>query len=236
MKNHRHLLPTTLLLATLAHPFVVGAQGMPAEARANIHALFDGHATITRTVEVTKTGYIAVTESSDPEVATALRGHVNQMSKRLESGLMVRRWDPAFAEYVEFYAQIEHEFTPTDRGLKATVTGKTPDAIRVARNHAQVISEFVADGWVGHDRSHPAVAVQDTTSQRGMGNGRGMGQGRGMMGHGKGPGAGASAEPRAEAGGCCQACRTAAATTEAGGEPNSEAGACAACGRATRSE
>ncbi len=31
-------------------------------------------------------------------------------------------------------------------------------AIKVAQNHAAVISEFVKDGWQAHDRNHPAVA------------------------------------------------------------------------------
>ena len=37
------------------------AQGMPAEARANIHALFGQHTNISRSVTMTKDGYVAVT-------------------------------------------------------------------------------------------------------------------------------------------------------------------------------
>lgn len=135
----------------------VSAQGMPPEARANIHALFQGHDKITRTVKTTDKGYIATTESDDPRIVSALREHVRQMSARLESGLMVRRWDPAFAEYVGHYREIRHRFAKTDKGVRMTVTGKTPEAIRVAQNHAGVISQFVRDGWSEHDRSHPAV-------------------------------------------------------------------------------
>jgi len=79
------------------------------------------------------------------------------MSDRLESGLMVRRWDPAFAEYVGHYKDIKHKFAKTKKGVRMTVTGKTPAAIKVAQNHAAVISEFIKDGWKAHDRSHAAV-------------------------------------------------------------------------------
>lgn len=130
---------------------------MPAAARTNIHTLFENHSKLTRTVSKTTNGYVATTESEDPKVAEALRTHVQQMSSRLESGLMVRRWDPAFAEYAANYKDIEHKFEKTTKGVRMTVTGKTPKAIAVAQNHAAVVSEFVKDGWLAHDRTHPPV-------------------------------------------------------------------------------
>lgn len=148
---------TILLGFLVASSAPAQAQGMPRAARDTIHTLFNNHEKVTRTVEQTEKGYIATTESDDPKVAAALREHVKQMSSRLESGLMVRRWDPAFAEYVEHYGDIKHRFERTKKGVRMTVTGKTPAAIQVARNHAAVISDFVNDGWQAHDRSHPAV-------------------------------------------------------------------------------
>jgi hypothetical protein len=152
----------TLMVAVIGamtlSPTRTCAQGMPPEARGNIHTLFRNHDKLTRTVEKTDTGYIATTESDDPKVVTALREHIKQMSARLESGLMVRRWDPAFAEYVAHYKDIKHQFSKTKKGVRMTVTGKTPAAIKVAQNHAAVISEFVKDGWKAHDRNHPAVS------------------------------------------------------------------------------
>ncbi|NJM55264.1 MAG: hypothetical protein HC841_04550 [Verrucomicrobiae bacterium] len=52
-----------------------------------------------RTITLTDTGYIAVTESDDPQIAKTLRSHVNQMQDRLDEGLFVRRWDPAYEEW-----------------------------------------------------------------------------------------------------------------------------------------
>lgn len=147
----------TLGLVLVQGPLTVRAQGMPPENRKNIHALFTNHDKVKRTVEKTEKGYVATTESDDPAVAAALREHVKQMGSRLESGLMVRRWDPAFAEYVAHYKDIKHKVSKTKTGIRITVIGKTPEAIRVARNHAAVISEFVQDGWKAHDRSHPAA-------------------------------------------------------------------------------
>lgn len=164
------LLCTVAVLCT-STPSHLHAQGMPPEAREKIHHLFDNHTKIKRTVTVTDTGYTALTESDDPATAAALKAHVKQMSERLKSGLMVRRWDPAFAEYVAHYDEMEHRYEPIEKGMKATVTGKAPLAIRVAQNHAKVISDFAAHGWEAHDRNHPAVSGDGKDSGRGPGHG-----------------------------------------------------------------
>lgn len=156
-------LALALLGAMIMNSFRVQGQGMPAENRANIHTLLSNHDKLSRAVTRTEKGYVAVTESDDPQVVVALRAHVKQMSSRLESGLMVRRWDPAFAEYVAHYRDIKHRFEKTPKGVRMTVTGKTPAAIKVAQNHAAVVSEFIKDGWSAHDRTHPAVAATPTT-------------------------------------------------------------------------
>jgi len=157
--NTTSFFPAAFLSAALfaGSTFSSPAQGMPPEARENLHRLFDQHKQIERKVTLSETGYSATTTSTNPVLVRALQAHVKQMNERLESGLMVRRWDPAFAEYVAFYSDMNHKFTKIPNGIKATVTGKTPEAIRVAQNHAQVIADFAAHGWEAHDRSHPAV-------------------------------------------------------------------------------
>ena len=132
-------------------------RGMPEAARENIHTLFENHAKIKRTVTKTEAGYTSVTESDDPKVVRALQTHVTQMADRLESGLMVRRWDPAFEEYVNHYKDMDHQFEKTDKGVRMVVKGRTADAAKVAQNHAAVISAFVAHGWEEHDRKHDPV-------------------------------------------------------------------------------
>ena len=135
-----------------------GDRGMPPEARNQIHTLFQGHSKIRRTVSETKEGYVALTESDDPKVASALKKHVKQMRDRLDSGLRVRRWDPAFEEYVKHYHHMTHEFEETRKGVRITVKGTTSVASQVARNHAKVITAFVTHGWAEHDRKHAAVS------------------------------------------------------------------------------
>ena len=154
-----------LLAALACLPLQALGQGMPAEARENIHALLNNHTSITRSVTLTDDGYVSKTESSDTATARALREHVAQMEKRLASGLMVRRWDPAFAEYMNHYGDIEHTMSPTQAGLTMTVRGKTPEAIAVARNHAEIITDFIASGWEGHNRSHPPVLDSTKTAK-----------------------------------------------------------------------
>ncbi len=158
---------TNLTITILAGALTLGAattafgQGMPVESREAIHKLFNGHKEISRDYKLTERGYEAITESDNPDIARAIKKHVSQMADRLKSGLMVRRWDPAFEEYVRYYDDIEHTFKPTKKGMKVIVNGKTADAVKVAKNHAKVLAGFVADGWKAHDRRHPVALKTD---------------------------------------------------------------------------
>jgi hypothetical protein len=153
----------SLLTAVLLPATPAPAQGMPPEARDNIHRLFDRHAAIQRSVTLTATGYSAITESEDPVIAGTLRAHVDQMRARLEAGLGVRQWDPAYAEMSRHYADLDLKVEPTAKGLRVVMTGRTPAAVKVAQNHAQIVSKFAAHGWAEHDVSHPAVANTEVT-------------------------------------------------------------------------
>lgn len=134
-----------------------GRGGLSSEARETIHTLFEKRDRIRREVKETKDGYEALTESDDPSVASALKLHVRQMEKRLKSGLSVRRWDPAFAQYCDHYAEMKHRFEATEHGVRMIVTATDPLVVRIARNHAGVVSKFVSEGWAEHDREHPGV-------------------------------------------------------------------------------
>lgn len=142
---------------SLAVTSLVSAQGMLPEARQNIHTLFNGHEQITRTLTMTEDGYEATTTSTNSTVAQALQDHVQQMQARLDSGLAVRRWDPAFFELRAYYTQIDVKIEPTEGGVKVVAKGQTPEAVKVAQNHAKVINEFVSDGWTAHNATHAAA-------------------------------------------------------------------------------
>ncbi|MCB1127443.1 MAG: hypothetical protein KDM81_13190 [Verrucomicrobiae bacterium] len=216
MNQLSNLTLAVIIAFTLLAPGPAGAQGMSAEERSSIHTLLNGHAELTREVRLTPEGYVAITETDNPALAKVLQEHVGQMEQRLGSGRMVRRWDPAFAEFIPHYPDINHRIEKTAKGLKVTVTGRTPEAVKVARNHARVVSDFVKTGWEGHDRLHPAVLDQPgkpatTTAGRGRGRGRGAGMGPPWL-RNNAASAASGQEPSAPAGnqgtgtpGCCEA-------------------------------
>lgn len=134
-----------------------GHRGMPEESRSVIHDLFGQHEKITRAVKLTPKGYTAETTSSDPAVVSQLQKHVKQMKTRLNSGLGVRQWDPAFREFREHYGDLEMQIQNIKNGVAVSVTGSTPEAIAAARNHASVISKFVKNGSSEMHATHPAA-------------------------------------------------------------------------------
>ena len=161
----------TALTILIISATTIFAQGhgpgrMHAEMRETIHGLFDAHSQFQREVTQTETGYTSTTTSKNPEAAKLLQKHVKQMEKRLKQGFMVRRWDPAYEEFVRFYDDIDIQITNIKNGIKINATGKTREARDVARNHAGIISKFIKKGWEEHDALHPAVATSESTTQK----------------------------------------------------------------------
>jgi hypothetical protein len=108
-------------------------------------------------VVLTDDGYTATTTTENKELAAKLKAHLAYMEKRLESKAMVRRWDPAFVELVDYYDQLDTEIRPLENGVKVTVKGKSAEAIKVAQNHAGIVSGFAKEGSAAVQREHPAV-------------------------------------------------------------------------------
>ena len=140
-----------------------GGRGMSEEAHATIQGLFDSHAQFERKVELTPDGYVSRTTSENPDMAKMVQSHVKQMESRLKQGLMVRRWDPAYDEFVRYYSQIDIKITPIEKGIQVVASGKTDEAKKVVRNHAGLVSRFVEYGWKEHDVAHPTAADKETT-------------------------------------------------------------------------
>lgn len=160
MKNRKLVLGLSVLglLAICLGAANLWAQGMPAEQKEMIHGLFDSHAKIERKVVETKDGYRSITTSEDPKVAEMLQKHVRQMEERMMDGRMVRGWDPAYVEFVGHYGDVTIDVENLKNGVSVVAVGRTEDAIKVLRNHAQIVSKFVEKGWAEHDIAHPAVA------------------------------------------------------------------------------
>ena len=127
---------------------------LPQEQRALIDYMAEHHDELKREIRVTKKGYEASTTTANKELAQKLKAHFRYMHKRLGSGAMVRRWDPAFVELVEYYDEIETEFKELENGIRVVVTGTTPAAIKVAQNHGRIVSGFVKHGSDAVHREH----------------------------------------------------------------------------------
>ena len=139
MKKQKLFIGITILIGTLALS-QSGARGkghgMSPEAHDTIHALFDSHTKFEREVQTTESGYVSRTTSSDPEAVKLIQTHVKQMEERLNKGLMVRGWDPAYVEFVNHYDDIEITIKNIENGIEVVAVGATEDAKKVARNHA----------------------------------------------------------------------------------------------------
>ena len=170
-----------------------GHGGMPDEFRGVIHELFANHDSFTRTVDLIEGGYRAKTVSKDPKKAVLLQKHVHQMESRLENGRGVRQWDPAFAELRQHYADMKISIEEVKGGIVVEVTGRTPEAVAVARNHAKIIDGFIKKGFEQMHATHAAV-LSDAKEpgakpacgfcgkdgcQGGCGKGKGKGKGGG---------------------------------------------------------
>jgi len=152
MKRRPFLLLALAPLATTAEPL---RGPLPEEQRALIRQLAAGHEQLERKVELVDGGYRATTTSADPELARALVAHVRYMKKRLGAGAMVRRWDPAFRELSEHAEHLETRLRILERGVEVEVLGTTPEAVRIARHHATIVSGFVEQGAAAVQREHP---------------------------------------------------------------------------------
>ena len=133
---------------------------LPDEQKEIIQYMAGHHEELSRRVTMREDGYEATTTTENAELAGKLKRHFTYMEKRIGSGAMVRRWDPAFAELVRFREQIETKVEYLDNGIKVIVTGKTPEGIKVAQNHARIVTGFTQSGAEAVQRKHEAV-VED---------------------------------------------------------------------------
>lgn len=133
----------------------------PSEQKHAIHSLAEQHDELKREVQRTENGYEALTTSENPELVKLLQAHVDYMKKRMDSGAMVRRWDPAFVELVENHKDIIVTLEIRTNGVAVVVVGATADAIKVAQNHSRIISGFVGEGAKAVHRNHGVVLFDE---------------------------------------------------------------------------
>jgi hypothetical protein len=130
---------------------------LPAEQREIIQFMAEHHEELTREVKLREDGYEATTTTKNEILARKLKQHFAYMEERIGSGAMVRRWDPAFAELIQFQDQIQTKVEYLENGLKVVVTSQTPEGIQVAQNHARIVTGFTEEGAKAVSRKHEAV-------------------------------------------------------------------------------
>ena len=120
-----------------------------------IHALFNNHEKVTRTITKTEKGIETLTESDDPKIQAMIKEHVAAMYKRLENKQPIRMWDPLYAELFKQADKIKMEMIPTAKGLKVVETSDDPWVVKLLQSHAEGVSEFVKEGMPSMHKEHP---------------------------------------------------------------------------------
>ena len=133
----------------------MGMGGNQPQDMKTIHALFDDHNKITRTVKNISNGVETITESDDPKVKALIVEHALAMKARLEKKQPIRQWDPLFAELFKNSDKIKMELTNTAKGMKVTETSTDPYVVKLIQAHAAGVSEFVKEGMPSMHKEHP---------------------------------------------------------------------------------
>lgn len=137
-----------------------------------IHALFNEHKKINRTVKNTENGVETLTESDDPAVQAMIVEHSLAMQKRLENKQPIRQWDPLFAELFKHAEKIKMQITRTQKGVRVVETSSDAYVVKLIQSHAQGVSEFVAEGVSSMHKSHDLPGARaDEKSFLGKGDG-----------------------------------------------------------------
>jgi hypothetical protein len=119
-----------------------------------IHTLLANGDRVTRTVTVRPDGVETLTESDDPDIATAIQTHVESMYKRLTDGRPIHQRDPLFREIFKHASEIDvsHELTP--RGVRVVETSRNPYVVQLIQRHAEVLNLFIKNGHAEAMKNH----------------------------------------------------------------------------------
>jgi YHS domain-containing protein len=151
----------------------MGMGGNQPQDMKTIHALFDDHNKITRTVKNISNGVETLTESDDPKVKALIIEHSWAMKARLEKKQPIRQWDPLFAELFKHSDKIKMELTKTAKGVKVVETSDDAYVVKLIQAHAAGVSEFVKEGMSVMHKQHdlPDAPKKEETAFVGKGDG-----------------------------------------------------------------
>ncbi len=118
------------------------------------HFLLDHRKDIQRTVTKRDDGIETVTESANEKVAEVIQKHVLSMKKRVEEGRPIHLRDPLFAEIFRNAEKIEFRWEKTDKGAKVIETSKDAYVAKLLQAHAEVVSQFLKNGYSEVMKNH----------------------------------------------------------------------------------
>jgi uncharacterized protein len=133
----------------------MGMGGNQPQDMRTIHALFDNHKKISRTVKNIEKGVETITESDDPKVRAMIAEHAWAMKRRLENKQPIRRWDPLFDELFKHADKIKLQIIDTAKGVKVIETSDDAWVVKLIQSHAAGVSEFVKEGPSSMHKEHP---------------------------------------------------------------------------------
>lgn len=151
----------------------MGMGGNQPQDMKTIHALFDDHKKIARTIKNIPNGVETITESDDPKVKAMIVEHSWAMKARLEKKQPIRQWDPLFAELFKHSDKIKMELTNTAKGVKVMETSADPYVVKLIQSHAAGVSEFAKEGASIMHKQHdlPDAPKKEETAFVGKGDG-----------------------------------------------------------------
>lgn len=132
--------------------------GTVAYDRSVFEALLRDHRKIRREVQELDDGVLTVTESDDPAVAAKIVDHVTAMKLRMEEGRRIRQWDPIYVAMFDEAEKVRIDIEPTGKGVRVRETAADAKTVRLIKEHAKVVSGFVARGVEESRLAHPVPA------------------------------------------------------------------------------
>jgi hypothetical protein len=113
---------------------------------------------IRRVVTLTDNGVTTLTESDQPDIATAIHRHVASMEARVKEKRPIHRRDPLFAELFRHADQITFVIERTNKGMRVTEAANDPYVVKLIQSHAKVVSLFIKHGFAEVHRNHELPA------------------------------------------------------------------------------
>lgn len=129
------------------------------------HFLLDHHKEIRRSVKRLDNGVETLTESDNKDVAAKIQEHVASMHGRVKEGRGLRFWDELFVAIFKNYDQIQMTVEKTEKGVKVVETSDDQAVVLLIQAHADVVSQFVAQGFDEAHKNHPVPAAVSAASK-----------------------------------------------------------------------